>query len=307
MKFVIVFTTFIIVGLAYAFKDSCWAEKLGYPCCPLSICTSIQTDKYGYWAIHNGQWCGILRSLCKQDLIENLHNDDSSSEEPTITSYQNVTEVESDTVIEIEDIDDHNNNEIIFNYKDNLNNEKIIEINSLDELDFYKDGYHFIGAFTDNTYSTFFDFLYNNQSQTYDIYVQYEKKNSYVKQNENIDLTSYVDNLIENTNSYFPYWNSEGFKGRWNYIDGVFLNSIINLYKKTNDDKYKDFFLRFINYYISEDGTFIYINNDVMTVDNTVGYKSGELDSVCASKVLFDAYEMTGDSRYLTAIEYTYS
>ena len=31
------------------------------------------------------------------------------------------------------------------------------------------------------------------------------------------DLTKYVDNLIEKTPSYFPNWNKESFKNRWNY------------------------------------------------------------------------------------------
>ncbi|OUM61150.1 glycoside hydrolase family 105 protein, partial [Piromyces sp. E2] len=94
-----------------------------------------------------------------------------------------------------------------------------------------------------------------------------------------------------------------------NYIDGVFLNSIVNLYNQTNNEKYKNFFIKFINYFISEKGTFIFIdpNTNAITEDNTKGFKSGELDSVCESRILFDAYEMTGDSRYLTAIEYTFS
>ena len=48
-------------------------------------------------------------------------------------------------------------------------------------------------------------------------------------------LNRYIDNLIDNTNSYIPSWNQESFKNRWNYIDGVFLKSIIDLYKKSND------------------------------------------------------------------------
>lgn len=119
-------------------------------------------------------------------------------------------------------------------------------------------------------------------------------------------MKNYLHKLIELTPSYTPAWNQETFKGKWNYIDGVFLNSIVNLYytlKDTNVEEanfYKDFFLRYVNYYITEDGKFY--NPKTESYD----FKAGELDSICESKILFDAYDLTGDSRYLEAIEYTY-
>ena len=113
-------------------------------------------------------------------------------------------------------------------------------------------------------------------------------------------ISNYIDTLMENTPSYVPYWNKESYKGRWNYIDGVFLNSIVNLYKQTGEIKYKDFFLNYINYYINANGEFV----DPQTLQPN--FKAGELDSICASRVLFDAYEMTNDNKYLLAIENTY-
>lgn len=115
-----------------------------------------------------------------------------------------------------------------------------------------------------------------------------------------INMNNYIDSLISSTPSYIPSWNQEGFKGRWNYIDGVFLNSIVNLYEQTKEEKYKDFFINYINYYINAGGIFI----NPLTGEN--GYKSGELDSVCASKILFDAHKYTNDFRYFMAINKTY-
>ena len=115
----------------------------------------------------------------------------------------------------------------------------------------------------------------------------------------NNTMKSYIDLLIEKTDGYIPSWNKESFKGKWNYIDGVFLNAIVNLYRKTNDNKYKEFFLNYIDYYINEDGKFI----DPRT--NEELFTTTELDSICESKILFDAYEFTNDKRYLEAIEYT--
>ncbi len=114
-------------------------------------------------------------------------------------------------------------------------------------------------------------------------------------------MNEYIDSLMKNTLVYIPSWNKESFKGKWNYIDGVFLNSIVNLYKDTGNEKYKNFFLKFINYYIDENGNFI----NPATLKPS--FTAGELDSICESKILFDAYEMTNDNRYLLAIENTYS
>lgn len=113
-------------------------------------------------------------------------------------------------------------------------------------------------------------------------------------------MNSFIDSLIEATPSYIPAWNMEGFKGRWNYIDGVFLNSIVELYNQTNDAKYKDFLVRYVNYYIDEFGSFV----NPQTGES--GYRTGELDSICESKILFDLSKMTRDDRYNYAIDNTY-
>ena len=72
-------------------------------------------------------------------------------------------------------------------------------------------------------------------------------------------MNEYIDSLMKNTLVYIPSWNKESFKGKWNYIDGVFLNSIVNLYKDTGNEKYKNFFLKFINYYVDEKGVQNYL------------------------------------------------
>ena len=125
-------------------------------------------------------------------------------------------------------------------------------------------------------------------------------EDSLLKKEIKTTLNKYIDSLLDKTPSYIPYWNKESYKGRWNYIDGVFLNSVVNLYNETKDEKYKDFFLNYINYYINNNGDFI----NPETLESN--FKSGELDSICASRILFDAYEMTKDNKYLLAIENTY-
>ena len=113
-------------------------------------------------------------------------------------------------------------------------------------------------------------------------------------------MNEYIDSLISSTTSYIPSWNKEGFKGRWNYIDGVFLNSIVNLYEQTKDEKYKEFFLNYIDYYIDDKGDFIHPEN------KKSNFKSGELDSICCSRILFDAYNYTSNIKYKNAINKSY-
>ena len=117
--------------------------------------------------------------------------------------------------------------------------------------------------------------------------------------NKNMD--EYIDSMIDKTTSYTPSWNQESFKGKWNYIDGVFLKSIIDKYKLTNNNKYMDFVVKYVNYYIDEDGNFININNY-----NLSGFTYGELDTICESRILFDLLDYTNDSRYEKAITETF-
>ena len=166
----------------------------------------------------------------------------------------------------------------------------------------YPDFYELDGLYTSTDYDTKFNIEEDVKSDL-TLYVAFKNKIELSKINDidNIDLTNYIDNLIKNTSSYIPSWNKEGFKGRWNYIDGVFLKSIIELYKKTNNNKYKDFVIKYVNYYLDQEGNFINPKT------NEYSFNSGELDSICESNILFDLYNYTNDIKYLNAIEKTYT
>ncbi len=161
------------------------------------------------------------------------------------------------------------------------------------------------GYYLDKEYKYKYD-INNRITSELNLYANLEYDFSYIRNSIDSDiiyntLNTYIDELMNSTDSYIPSWNKESFKGKWNYIDGVFLNSIINLFYETNNNKYKDFYLNYIDYYINENGEFI----DPRT--NDLAYNSKELDSVCESRILFDAYEMTKDIRYLNAINNTYN
>ena len=115
-------------------------------------------------------------------------------------------------------------------------------------------------------------------------------------------MNSFIDNLMDNTKSYVPSWNRESFKNRWNYIDGVFLKSIIDLYKKTNNKKYIDFVVKYVDYYIDSDGNFVC--PDPNSASQTP-FIANELDSICESRILFDLYEYNHAQKYQSAIQNT--
>jgi len=128
-------------------------------------------------------------------------------------------------------------------------------------------------------------------------------KNEKVNEDElKNNLDTYIVSLMDDTKGEIPSWNKENFKGKWNYIDGVFLNSLINVYKNEKDKKVLDFIINYVNYYIDSNGNFLNLLNK-----EAYGFTSGELDSICESKILFDLYEYTNDSRYLKAINTTYN
>ena len=120
--------------------------------------------------------------------------------------------------------------------------------------------------------------------------------------NVDINLDGYIDSLMNDTKADVPSWNKEGYKGKWNYIDGVFLNSLMNVYKEKEDKKYLNFIINYVNYYINESGYFVNLVDPEKS-----GFTSGELDTICESKILFDLLEFTNDSRYEKAIEITYN
>ena len=71
------------------------------------------------------------------------------------------------------------------------------------------------------------------------------------------DIDNYIQYMMDETEEFIPSWSKEGFKGKWNYIDGVMLTSLLNMYDVTGNHKYKDFVIDYVNYYINKDGIFM--------------------------------------------------
>lgn len=187
-----------------------------------------------------------------------------------------------------------------------LNDGKTVKVpfTSADQITFPEiEGLTLEGLYTSSAYSTRIaaDAIQNQST----IYFKWKQNNKYTALSTKADITSYINSLIASTTSYKPAWNQESFKDKWNYIDGVFLKSVIDLYKETNDSSYKEFVHNYVNYYINTSGQFIKPSNQ----STSGAFATGELDSICESQILFDLNEWYGstDSRYATAIEYTYT
>ena len=112
-------------------------------------------------------------------------------------------------------------------------------------------------------------------------------------------ILNYIETLME-SKPELPLWNIEsikqGKKPAWNYIDGCMISSLIELYKTTKEQKYIDFVLNFVDYYVSNDGSIL-------------GYDPNKFstDDVCESRILFDLYDLTKNEKYNKAIQLTYS
>lgn len=108
-------------------------------------------------------------------------------------------------------------------------------------------------------------------------------------------IDDYIKSLLSNSTWDKPIWNiekiSQGKGPHWNYIDGVMINSLLQLYKITNDKQYLNFSDNFIDGYIDESGNILGYNKEDYNIDN-----------ICEGRVLFDLYNYTQKEKYKLAI-----
>lgn len=80
--------------------------------------------------------------------------------------------------------------------------------------------------------------------------------------------------------------------GKWRYEDGLMLNGMYEVFKRTKETKYLDYIKHNLNLFIDESGSI-------------KGYAPDEeqLDHVNNGKAILDAFDETGDKRYQKAAE----
>jgi len=93
----------------------------------------------------------------------------------------------------------------------------------------------------------------------------------------------------------------------WEYTYGVPLYGIQKMYEKTGQTKYLDFVKKYVDRYVDANGTVSYARSWPLNADGTTLAPNDPTiqDVIQPSRLLFGLYEVTQDSRYLTAMANT--
>ena len=119
--------------------------------------------------------------------------------------------------------------------------------------------------------------------------------------------------VVKNFGTHFT-WDNEKREGKknylydWSYYNGVVFEGIEYLYEVTGDEQYKDYVMEYMSSLIASDGTWAKCTNKDYTSKECAGYNATHgADCYKTASLLLDAYEMSGDGRYLTMAETLYA
>ena len=117
--------------------------------------------------------------------------------------------------------------------------------------------------------------------------------------------------VVKNFKTHFTWdnekrENSKGYLYDWSYYNGVVFEGIEYLYEVSGEEKYKTYVVDYMSSLVASDGTWAKCSND--SSKECAGYNSTHgADCYKTASLLLDAYEMTGDSRYLTIAKTLYN
>ncbi|MDR0426726.1 MAG: glycoside hydrolase family 88 protein, partial [Clostridiales bacterium] len=113
-------------------------------------------------------------------------------------------------------------------------------------------------------------------------------------------IEAYIGAILKNSTSARPAWNVEsavtGKPPAWNYIDGVFITSLLSLYGQTRQNEFAAFAQGFTDNYIADDGAILGYTEDEYNIDH-----------ISFGRVLFDLYDLYKKEKYRKAIECLYA
>ena len=96
--------------------------------------------------------------------------------------------------------------------------------------------------------------------------------------------------------------NNKGYLFDWSYYNGVVFEGIEYLYEVTGEQQYKDYVMEYMSSLIASNGTWAKCTNN--SQKERAGYNATHgADCYKTASLLLDAYEMSGDRRYLTMAE----
>ena len=110
--------------------------------------------------------------------------------------------------------------------------------------------------------------------------------------------------VVKNFGTHFT-WDNEKRENKqsylydWSYYNGVVFEGIEYLYEVTGEQQYKDYVMEYMSSLIASGGTWATCTNN--SSKECAGYNATHgADCYKTASLLLDAYEMSGDSRYLT-------
>lgn len=118
------------------------------------------------------------------------------------------------------------------------------------------------------------------------------------------------EKVVKNFGTHFTWDNekredSKSYLYDWSYYNGVVFEGIEYLYEVTGEDEYKDYVMEYMSSLIASDGTWAKCTNN--SSKECAGYNATHgADCYKTASLLLDAYEMSGDNRYLTMAKTLY-
>ena len=109
--------------------------------------------------------------------------------------------------------------------------------------------------------------------------------------------------VVKNFGTHFTWDNEKREDGKtylydWSYYNGVVFEGIEYLYEVTGEQRYKDYVMEYMSSLIASNGTWAKCTNN--SSKECAGYNANHgADCYKTASLLLDAYEMSGDSRYL--------
>ena len=119
--------------------------------------------------------------------------------------------------------------------------------------------------------------------------------------------------MVQNFKTHFTWdnekrENSKSYLFDWSYYNGVVFEGLEYVYEVTEDKAYKEYVIEYMSSMINSNGTWAYCTNSGYTGKVCAGYNATHgADCYKTASLLLDAYEMTGDKRYLTVAETLYA
>ena len=115
--------------------------------------------------------------------------------------------------------------------------------------------------------------------------------NTYKVDNNQISSKLLVDNFISLHPDTLAY-KTEAKSYKWNYEQGLVLESIYRVWVETNEAKYFDYIKKNIDYYVQDNSTI-----------KTYKMKDFNIDNIAPGRILLHLYEITKQNKYKAAAD----